>query len=176
MTLAVPRHIDHPGKLEDSRNGQLGTGCKHQRAVWPSERFLETAVAGAASEKADEAALPTARGAEFGSTRPTAASGPETCAARQCCQDNSCSSSLSQEQLSHPDSSSLDTHTAIDDDTGCPRTSLDSQGSHHLHRLSSRLSSSELGPQAGSRSAKSQAAPEPLLEDNDDRFCLFPIK
>lgn len=172
MTLAVSGNTDHLGKLDDGRNDQLVTDCRHQRVLWP-ERFLETASAGPASETGASVLLPTAPGPELDGTRSAAASDPATCSTRQCCQDNSCSSSLSQEQLSHPGSSSAATDAAIDDDTGCPRTSLDSQGSHRLHRLSSSLGSLELGAQP---SSKAQVAPEPLLEDNDDRFCLFPIK
>ncbi|KAK9832304.1 hypothetical protein WJX74_005780 [Apatococcus lobatus] len=78
--------------------------------------------------------------------------------------------------LSQPGSSHAAADADIDDDTGCPRTSLDSEtSSSHLHRLSSGLGSLDFEAQLSLKCVKPQAA-EPLLEDNDDRFCLFPIK
>ena len=174
MTLAVSGLTDPSANLNDSSQDQLRTGTGHQTVP---ERLLETATAGDASETVAKGALPTARGAELAIALSTAAAGPENCATRQCCQDNSCSTSLSHEHLGTCGSSSAATDAAsIDDDTGCPRTSLDSEGSHHLRRLSSSLGSLEMGAQPNHKSAKTQAAQEPLLEDNDDRFCLFPIK
>ena len=182
MTLVASGHTALSGGLDDCIRHQYGTESGGQQVLQPrrSEPSLDVSTAGTASETGSPsgAALPTWRGSSPDGVKKSAASSP-TCADRECCQDNSCSPSkpCSHETLSQPGSNHTAVGVAVDDDTGFPRTSLASESSSsHLYQLSSSSGSLDLDAQLVSKAVKPQATSEPLLEDNDDRFCLFPIK
>ena len=181
MTLVVSGHTALSGGLDDCKRQQHGTEGAGQQVFRRSEPLLDVSTAGTASEAGSPSgsALPTARGSSPNGGKQSAASSPTISADRECCQDNSCSPSTpcSHGNLSQPGSSHTAAEVAVDDDTGFPTTSLASESSSsHLHRLSSSLGSLDLDAQLSSKPVKPQATSEPLLEDNDDRFCLFPIK
>ena len=120
----------------------------------------------------------------------TAGATPFGCVERNCCQDSSCSTSGSGQQQQQSSSlgpgaccSQRPHEQGSDDDTGLPQIDLPGAELHQSLRQPSwsQSRSRELSVQPEQSDweqppSRKSAAVEPLLEDNDDRFCLFPIK
>ncbi len=111
-----------------------------------------------------------------------------TCEERNCCHDNSCSASSFKPQVSSSPGSAAGCQASHEstssDDSDLPHITLHAAGmhqSHAQHGLSQNSQTLRVQPPdkptiRGEPVPHKPLASEPLLEDNDDRFCLFPIK
>ncbi len=182
MTTAEPGHTERP-TATGSTDKLSGAHLDLCTGLGPREHSSWQHQQGATQSETDPA---------HQSRHSEASSCPElheasACAQRKCCEDNSCSSSIGSAFSGHKSSSTSSCDTvcsasalpSVHEDTGIPRHDLQNADSSQLERLGTprRGSGVDSLQLTGNVAAPAELdTSEPLLQDNDDRFCLFPIK